>query len=142
MTPTELAALHAAAFTRDRPWGVDEFASLRDSPFVELYTRPGGFALTRTIAGESELLTLAVDPAQQRQGLGRGLVQDWITALPPDTTHAFLEVAADNAPARALYLSMGFAQVATRRAYYARASGPAVDACIMRRDLTYGHTGI
>lgn len=142
MTAAELAALHAAAFTRDRPWLAEEFASLLDSPFVHLLTRAGGFALIRTIAGESELLTLAVDPAHQRHGLGRALVQDWITALPTDTTSAFLEVAADNKPARALYAATGFTQVATRRGYYARATGPAVDACILRRDLTHGHSGI
>ncbi|MEX3314573.1 GNAT family N-acetyltransferase [Sulfitobacter sp. PS-8MA] len=142
MTAAELATLHAAAFTRDRPWRAEEFASLLDSPFTTLLTRPGGFALIRSIAEESELLTLAVDPAHQRRGLGRALVQDWITALPRSITSGFLEVAEDNAPARALYAAMGFAQVATRRAYYARPGGPPVDACILRRDLTHGHTGI
>ena len=101
MTPAALAALHAAAFTQDRPWQEAEFASLLDSPFMQLFTRPGGFALTRTIAGESELLTLAVDPARQRQGLGRALLHDWLAALPADCDSAFLEVAADNLPARA-----------------------------------------
>jgi len=142
VTPAELAKLHAAAFSRDRPWRAEEFASLLDSPLVALLSRKGGFALIRTIAGESELLTLAVDPAAQRRGLGRALVQEWLGTLPPDTTSAFLEVAEDNDAARALYAAMGFDHVATRRAYYARATGPAVDACILRRDLTRGHTGV
>jgi ribosomal-protein-alanine N-acetyltransferase len=141
VTAAELAALHAAAFTQDRPWQEAEFASLRDSPFVHLFTRPGSFALTRTIAGESELLTLAVDPSHQRQGLGRALLRDWLAALPADCDSAFLEVAADNHPARALYAGENFAQVATRRAYYARIDAPGVDACILRRDLTRGHSG-
>lgn len=142
MTPTELEALHAAAFTRDRPWSAAEFASLLDSPFVALFTRPQGFALTRSLAGESELLTLAVAPAAQRRGLGRGLMQDWLGALPKGTESAFLEVAADNAPALALYEKLGFVQVALRRGYYARTGGAAVDALILRRDLTRGHTGV
>ncbi|MEP3687110.1 MAG: GNAT family N-acetyltransferase [Sulfitobacter dubius] len=141
MTAAELAALHAAAFTQDRPWQEAEFASLLDSPFVQLFTRPGGFALTRTIAGESELLTLAVDPSCQRQGIGRTLLRDWLAALPADCASAFLEVAADNQPARALYTGENFAHIATRRAYYARIDAPAVDACILRRDLTHGHCG-
>ncbi|UWR30867.1 GNAT family N-acetyltransferase [Sulfitobacter sp. W002] len=141
MTPAALAALHAAAFTQDRPWQEAEFTSLLDSPFVELFTRPGGFALTRTIAGESELLTLAVAPARQRQGLGRALLRDWLAALPADCDSAFLEVAADNLPARALYADEGFAQIAIRRAYYARKDAAAVDACILRRMLTRGHCG-
>ncbi|UWR32719.1 GNAT family N-acetyltransferase [Sulfitobacter sp. W027] len=141
MTAAELAALHAAAFTQDRPWQEAEFASLLDSPFVQLFTRPGGFALTRTIAGESELLTLAVAPAHQRQGLGRALLRDWLAALPVDCDSAFLEVAADNYPARALYVDEGFAQIAIRRAYYARKDAVAVDACILQRRLTHGHCG-
>lgn len=141
MTPAALATIHAAAFTQDRPWQEAEFASLLDSPFVQLFTRPGGFALTRTIAGESELLTLAVDPAQQRRGLGRALLRDWLAALPADCKSAFLEVAADNLPARALYDDQGFAQIATRRAYYARSGVPPVDAYILQRVLTHGHAG-
>ncbi|MDF1729040.1 MAG: ribosomal-protein-alanine acetyltransferase, partial [Sulfitobacter sp.] len=69
MKPADLARLHAAAFTRERPWAAAEFAALLENRHTALLTRPHGFALTRTVAGESELLTLAVDPAHQRQGI-------------------------------------------------------------------------
>tara|TARA_R110002049_G_scaffold23781_4_gene84532 strand:- start:35968 stop:36381 length:414 start_codon:yes stop_codon:yes gene_type:complete len=133
-----MARLHAAAFTLDRPWQAAEFASLMDSPLVLRIAVDHGFALTRTVARESELLTIAVDPAHQRQGIARGLMQHWLSTRPQDADSAFLEVAADNAPAIALYAQMGFGRIATRKAYYARASGPAVDALILRRDLTHG----
>lgn len=137
-----MAALHAAAFTRDRPWGAAEFAALLDSPFTRAFTCDHGFALTRTLAGESELLTLAVDPAQQRRGIGRALLRDWLDGLLSDAERAFLEVAADNHAALALYKNMGFVQISTRRGYYARIGGSAVDAHILALDLTSGHTGI
>ena len=109
-------------------------------PLRAAFHPPGGATLTRTIAGESELLTLAVDPAQQRRGWA-GPLRDWLAALPADCESAFLEVAADNLPARALYADQGFAQIATRRAYYARSGVPPVDACILQRVLTHGHAG-
>lgn len=138
MTPAELSALHQAAFVHERGWSEAEFADLLQSPFVRLHHRPGGFALSRTVAGESELLTLAVDPARRRQGTGRRLVQDWLAAAAPQATVAFLEVASDNHAARALYLNAGFAVEGLRRAYYPRRDAPFADALLMRRALTSG----
>ena len=36
---------------------------------------PSGFSLVRTVADEAELLLLAVDPAEQRQGIGQALLR-------------------------------------------------------------------
>ena len=47
----------------------------------------------------------------------------------------FLEVGADNPPARALYEAMGFRAIGTRTAYYRRGDGPLVDALVMRLSL-------
>lgn len=138
MTPVQLAKLHAAAFTTDRPWSADEFAELIASPFAQLITRPHGFALIRQIADEAELLTLAVDPAHQRQGIAHALLHDWLTPLAGRNVTAFLEVGADNAPARALYARHGFAQIATRPGYYRRAQASAADALILQRRFPLG----
>jgi ribosomal-protein-alanine N-acetyltransferase len=140
MSPDALAALHAAAFTVDRPWTASEFECLLDNPHTTLLTRPGqGFALVRTIAKESELLTLAVDPSWQGHGIGRALVEEWIARLPRRVERAFLEVAADNTPALALYRRCGFAQIACRASYYARAGAADADALILSRELTRDH---
>jgi len=48
---------------------------------------------------------------------------------------AFLEVAADNDGARALYQALGFAETGCRRSYYARETGN-VDAITMSLRLT------
>lgn len=138
MTPQQLAALHLAAFKTERPWSASEFASLQASPYVAVFTAPFGFALSRTVAGESELLTLAVDPAHQRQGVGRLLTQTWLAAISDVASEAFLEVANDNTAALALYLSMGFAEIARRPAYYARKNAAFADAIVLRRAITIG----
>ena len=133
MTPAQLSTIHTAAFTHSRGWSADEFAALLGSAHCTLICEPDGFALVRTVAGEAELLTIAVSPGRQGQGAGRKLMHRWLEATPAD--EAFLEVGADNTAAIALYASCGFAQVARRAAYYPRANGPDVDAIVMRRPL-------
>jgi GNAT superfamily N-acetyltransferase len=69
-------------------------------------------------------------------GLARSLVETiGAHAAAHGATRLFLEVAEDNAAARALYAAGGFVTVGRRRGYYARRLGPAVDALTMRRDL-------
>ena len=129
-----MAALHARGFTQDRPWSEAEFGALLDSPHTHLTHRPHGFALWRAVAGEAELLTIVVDPDHRRQGLGHGLMRDWMGAAGALAESAFLEVAADNEAACALYQTHGFATVARRPGYYTQRR-PAVDALVMRADL-------
>ncbi|KIN60190.1 Ribosomal-protein-alanine acetyltransferase [Sulfitobacter noctilucae] len=136
MTPEALARVHSAAFVAERAWTAQEFAALLASPHVQVFTHPAGFALTRTVVGESELLTLAVDPAHQRQGVGRHLIEEWIVSLAGRADTAFLEVASDNEAAQALYAALGFTAVARRPAYYARKNSAAADAIVMQRPLT------
>ena len=135
MTPAEMSALHRTAFAPERGWSATEFAELLQNPMVQLHQRPQGFALSRTVAGESELLTLAVEPAHQRRGLGKQLVLGWLTGVSDRAEVAFLEVAADNHAALALYKATGFAQSGLRHGYYARKSGAFADAVLMRKDL-------
>lgn len=136
MTPEHLARLHAATFLHERPWQVAEFADLLASPLVTLYPHAHGFALTRRVADESELLTLAVDPDHQRQGIARHLLIQWLNDCASGVSIALLEVAADNIPARALYRDLGFEVIATRRGYYKRKGAKSMDAEIMRREIS------
>lgn len=138
MTPERMAHIHAAAFVHDRGWSSDEFASLMAQPHTDVFSAPDGFALTRTLAGESELLTLAVSPDQQRRGIARALLADWLTTARQHADIAFLEVAADNSAALGLYQNIGFTRTGLRKGYYARAHLPAVDAVMMTQALTQG----
>lgn len=136
-TPAELAALHAQCFpTRPRPWSADEFAALLSGRGVFLLPGPQSFLLGLAIAGEAELLTLAVAPPARRQGLARTLLTRFDRAARERGAEtAFLEVACDNIPARALYRSAGWSDAGRRRDYY----GPGTDALVMTRKLCQGH---
>lgn len=136
LSPKAMARIHAAAFTQSRPWSEDEFTSLLDSPLAFATGDARAFALVRVIADEAELLTIATDPAHQRQGLGRKTMQTWQQAAQmrgADT--AFLEVAADNRAAQNLYLAEGFVACGRRSGYYSRENAGSVDAIVMRKNL-------
>ncbi|MFN3527237.1 MAG: GNAT family N-acetyltransferase [Paracoccus sp. (in: a-proteobacteria)] len=130
--PAALAHLHARCFTRPRPWSEAEFTSMLGTRGTFLLTRQAGFLLGRALAGEAELLTLAVDPDARRAGIGSDLTAEFATAArAAGATDAFLEVASDNAAARALYAAQGWLEAGLRRGYY----GPGVDAVVMRLAL-------
>ncbi|MBW6505802.1 MAG: GNAT family N-acetyltransferase [Rhodobacteraceae bacterium] len=134
MTPAALAALHAACFTTPRPWSAAEFASLLVLPGVFLLGDSRGFVLGRAAAGEAELLTLAVAPALRRQGLGRALLAAFEAAAQAEGAGvAYLEVAAANAPARALYAAAGWREAGRRRGYYQLPGSGTDDALVLAR---------
>jgi len=131
-----LARLHAAAFVMPRPWSEAEIADLLASPLVFVLQEPGGFLMGRVVAGEAELLTVAVDPALQGQGIGGRLVQGFVAeAAQRSADSAFLEVAEGNVAAIAAYRRAGFVQTGRRRGYYHDAAGRAVDALVMLRQI-------
>ena len=131
-----LARIHATAF--DLPWDARALADAMVSPFafaLQAGEPPRGFILARAVAGEAEILTLAVDSALRRQGIGRALVDAAAeTAAQAGGQTLWLEVAQDNAAARALYAAAGFDPCGRRPGYYPRPSG-AVDALMLKRRL-------
>ncbi len=130
----DLARLHAEAFAE--PWDEAALAGLVGSSGAFALLADDGFVLVRALAGEAEILTLAVRPAARRRGLGRALVQAAAAgAHEAGAESLFLEVAADNAAAIALYAECGFEPVGRRNAYYRRRTEPAVDALVLRKTL-------
>ena len=68
--------------------------------------------------------------------IGGRLLQGFLAeARRRDGETAFLEVAADNAPAIALYLAAGFVQAGRRRGYYAGPRGDKTDTQVLSRPL-------
>lgn len=138
MTPDRAAQIYAAAFPQSRPWPASEIAALCSAPGFMLQTAQG-FALGRVIAAEAELITLAVDPNAQRQGEGRNLLAQFTQAAQAQGANsAFLEVAADNHAALALYDTAGWARIGQRKAYYTRDGGAKIDAIVMSFCLATG----
>lgn len=125
-----LAAIHAEAFPPREAWAEDAFALQLALPGVfGLVDGRGGMVLARMADDEAEVLTLAVAAAAQRQGIGRRLLATAMAeARSRGARSIVLEVAVNNAPARALYEAAGFAEVGRRRHYYADGA----DALILR----------
>lgn len=137
MTPEELAQTHARAFAGpSRGWSAQEMADLLQSPLVFAVGDARAFALGRAIADEAELLTLASDPGHRRKGLARACLAAFeATAQARGARTAFLEVAADNTGALALYHAAGYAQTALRKGYYTRPDAAPVDALILQKSI-------
>ena len=130
-----LVQIHARTF--DFGWKDSDFLEYLDDgrhTFSGVFsdTALQAFILSSVMADEAEILTLATDPAAQRQGHARALLKHLIDDLRRRQIHSlFLEVAVDNPAAIALYLGLGFRQVGKRPSYYSRKDGPLVDALIL-----------
>jgi ribosomal-protein-alanine N-acetyltransferase len=132
-----LGELHARAF--DKAWSAAEIAKLMENTAVFALISRGedaqGFVMAWAAAGDAELLTVAVVPEARRKGVGASLVTSaGVAALVRGAASMHLEVAEDNAAARALYAKLGYEEAGRRHAYYA-GEGGSVDAIVMRRNL-------
>ncbi|HEX5313376.1 MAG TPA: ribosomal protein S18-alanine N-acetyltransferase [Gammaproteobacteria bacterium] len=96
-----------------------------------------GYGIISIAAGESHLLNIAVDPTQQRGGLG-GLMLEHLLGIARRwrVEHMFLEVRPSNVAARRLYERAGFAEFGRRRGYYPGGNASErEDALILRLQL-------
>src|SRR6185295_4962089 len=92
------------------------------------------FILSRLVAGEAEILSVAVASARRSKGLARRLLDLHLRRLAGLGARAvFLEVDEGNTPALRLYRRAGFRQVGRREGYYESSQGAA--ALVLRRDL-------
>ncbi|RDE05738.1 GNAT family N-acetyltransferase [Sphingomonas aracearum] len=97
---------------------------------------PAGFALSRQMADEAELLLLATHPAFRRRGVGAALLRSVLhEAEGRGCRMIHLEVREGNEAIR-LYQGAGFAKVGQRPSYYRGNAGRSWDAYTFRRDLS------
>lgn len=134
MTPAEMATIHAACFTTPRPWSAEEIGATLANPHCFALTEPAGFLIGRVVAGEAELITLAVDPSARQRGTGGRLVDGFLAEVRARGAESvFLEVATNNLPAQSLYARKGFVAHGKRRGYYLTPDGQRLDATILVR---------
>jgi ribosomal-protein-alanine N-acetyltransferase len=118
-----IAWLEDAAFADPWPYDLLAYEFTHPRGFL-LVASPGerpaaGYVAFRHGGGEAELLRLAVDPADQRRGVARSLVDCGLERLRQEKIQTcFLEVRMDNEGAIAFYRALGFARVGRRRSYY------------------------
>lgn len=92
-----------------------------------------GFALSRIILDEAELLLLAVKKKWQRRGVGQQLLNSFIlTAGRRGAKRLHLEVREGNHAVK-LYRRAGFSEIGRRKAYYSGRDGQVYDALTLSR---------
>lgn len=138
-----LAIVDAACF--DHPWTTEAVRALLDGGLTRVWlvrTAAGevvGGAIVRVVAGEGEVLRLAVIPEARGQGIGGVLLQAIMSAIADACPHGIhLEVRASNVAARQLYAREGFVEGGRRRDYY---EAPREDAVLMRWQAPEGAAG-
>jgi len=133
-----IAGIERACF--GDPWSEAAFQELlhmRDAIFL-VATRKNpesvaGYVIARVVAGEADVLNIAVRPPDQGRGLGGELLDSGLAAVIARGVHeVFLEVRESNAAALALYESRGFKSVSRRKRYY---QNPVEDALLLRRAI-------
>ncbi|MBO3758809.1 N-acetyltransferase [Ciceribacter sp. L1K22] len=141
----EMSELHGQRFARG--WNDGEFVNLllqqNTYGFVARQTNAllfkpslAGFVLAREVAGEAEILTIAVQERLPRAGLGwRLMLAAMREAQARGGLSMFLEVDDGNGPALGLYRKLGFEIAGRRDSYYQDAEGRRSAALVMKRDL-------
>jgi [ribosomal protein S18]-alanine N-acetyltransferase len=111
----------------EEKWLSRSFVALLDGRVV-------GYVIAWFLQGEVHVLNLAVAKSHQRRGIARRLLRHILDFAEEHKSHMVtLEVRVSNEPARALYMSMGFAPVGIRRRYYRDNNE---DALVMTRRLS------
>lgn len=136
-----VAALEAESFTN--PWSRETLVwELRNSDVTRAYLlrndedRVVAFCLCWVIFDELHINTVAVAPADRRQGLAIALLRQVISeAVEAGASKATLEVRASNTAALRLYERLGFHVAARRPGYYTK---PEEDALILWRENLAG----
>ena len=91
-----------------------------------------GYVGSQTVLDSTDILNVAVSPDHQGCGIGRALLTELEQRLRQQgVTEVLLEVRPSNAPAIALYTSLGFIQVGRRPNYYLN---PREDALILKKE--------
>lgn len=137
----DMARLHAMAFGVAAAWSEDAITHLLSQPAVKAIGKKTdgalhAFIIVQLIAPEAEILTLATDPSQQRQGYAGELLSETICRLLPlGASNWLLDVAADNHRAIAFYKKHGFGIDGRRANYYKRLEATRADAILMSKPV-------
>lgn len=116
------------------PWRLSQFRESLDCHHCLVISDDKGvigFLVYSQVAGEAEILNIAVHPNYQRKGLARQLLNHCLSHLPEEVDRLFLEVRASNSAAIHLYGQLGFVQSGCRKNYYLLKSGQREDALLM-----------
>jgi len=124
---------------QSHPWTLKHFedaVTAYQSTVIEVQGQVAGFCILQPVLDEANLLLMAIDSAQQGQGLGYQLLEASVTMLKNNPVQIFLEVRESNQAAIKLYEKSGFHQIDLRKNYYPNANGSREHAIIMVKACT------
>jgi [ribosomal protein S18]-alanine N-acetyltransferase len=133
-----IAAIEAQAYAF--PWSLTNFSDsiAANYDFWVLETSEGllGYALVMWLPDEAHLLNITVRPDRQGLGVGRRFL-NWLLGdvQARGALSLMLEVRPSNPRALALYVSMGFAQIGSRKGYYPSWNNSREDALVLSKPL-------
>ncbi len=103
--------------------------------FAEAGDRTVGFALSRLLIDEAELLLLAVEPEVRGRGVGRALIERTVEIAIGKGAHRLLLEVRDGNQALDLYQGSGFSEIGRRHDYYRGSDGTTRDALTLARPI-------
>ena len=124
---------------QSHPWTLKQFqdaVTAYQSTVIEVQGQMAGFCILQPVLDEANLLLMAIDPAQQGQGLGYQLLEASVVMLKNNPVQIFLEVRESNQAAIKLYEKSGFHQIDLRKNYYPNSNGSREHAIIMVKACT------
>ena len=131
-----ICALEDACFSD--PWSREAFEAAFENPLCSFHVAEDGgevigYALFSVLYEDAEIMSIAVDPAKRRCGVGSAMLRRIVEcARIAEAEVLFLEVRESNEAARALYRGFGFEEIRRIKRYYRR---PVEDAVVMRLSL-------
>ena len=142
MSAQNLESIHRKSGYAHRIWSASEYDTLLEDPRTVLVQDSYCFAIGRLVAGEAELLMIAVTQEHQGKGLGRRSLNIFEEVLiTKGATCCFLEVAKNNISACTLYKAEGFDVISTRKSYFQLGKNNRIDALIMQKTFCLSSMG-
>lgn len=109
------------------PWSEDIFTDCFKAGYrcwvCESQNKVVGYSLLSIAVGEAHILNISVDPAEQKQGIGRKMMENALDYARGRAETVFLEVRPSNIHAIALYENLGFNEIGVRKGYYPAENG-------------------
>jgi [ribosomal protein S18]-alanine N-acetyltransferase len=98
--------------------------------------QPVAMMVFRVLYEQADIITLAVEPAFRRQGIGRELLaRAMAESAALGASKMFLDVEDGNVTAVQLYEKYGFSVIHRRKHYYRQKDGSFTDALVMTRKI-------
>ena len=132
----KFAKIHSKSFNqKNLKYSSDFILSLLKNPNISyIYKKNKGFCIFSCNEKEAEIITMAILPKYQNQGIGFLILTELEGILSEISCNkVFLEVASNNLIAIHLYDKLGFKSFGIRKNYYSVSENKKINAILMKK---------